>query len=120
MRVARVFIMAALVSVGILGSNLPALDGSGGPDDAGYTWFDSDSGLTDLSVPQMQSPTALFVMDDTIVSIPLPFSFDWYGADTDTAYVSDDGWIGFSADFYPRVMKACPGMSWRLCSRPRG
>ncbi len=74
---------------------------SGGPDSAGYMWYDSydPSGPTYMSPP---SDIATIVPelygDDEYVRIALPFTFEFYGEDYDSIWVSNNGWVSFGED----------------------
>ncbi|MCK5832730.1 T9SS type A sorting domain-containing protein [bacterium] len=74
---------------------------SGGPDSAGYRWFDS----FDPSGPIYVAPpfdSAIDVPelfgDDEYTQIELPFTFNFYGEDFDSIWVSTNGWAAFGAD----------------------
>ncbi len=76
-------------------------DGQGGPDAGGYRWIDSDEpggpvfnwveiSTTGTLVTGWQ-PTA----DDGRVTIPLPFSFTYYGNTYSQLKIVTNGWVGF-------------------------
>ena len=73
--------------------------GSGGPDNYGYQWRDSDEGgvsydWTDIS----GTGTSLTFGDDTVSSpVNLGFNFNFYGVDYSQVYVSSNGFLSFSS-----------------------
>ena len=74
--------------------------GSGGPDNYGYSWIDSNEAggpnfeWNDIST--IGSATSLSG-DDSYISLTLPFNFKFYGNDYESINVSTNGFISFSA-----------------------
>ncbi len=82
-----------------LRSGAPVADGFGGPDGFGYRFSDSDAGngppfqWTDLAGA---TPIAGLTGDDQVSgSIPLGFSFPFYGASYDAVWVHTNGYLTF-------------------------
>ncbi len=73
----------------------PTQSGSGGPDNFGYKWEDSNQSggptftFTDISA----TGTDIGVGGDGTETIALPFTFPYYGVDYDTIYVNGNGFI---------------------------
>ncbi|MCF7920512.1 MAG: T9SS type A sorting domain-containing protein [Candidatus Cloacimonetes bacterium] len=75
---------------------------SGGPDDYGYMWTDSnEAGAVEFEwIDISATGTALtFTHNDVGVgSLPIGFTFNFYGTDYDEFLVNPNGWIGFGED----------------------
>jgi len=78
----------------------PGTAGSGGPDDYGYTWIDSDEpgGPTYDWVEISGVGTALSLGDDDYEEVSLPFTFNFYGQDKTTVKISSNGYLTFGGD----------------------
>lgn len=80
----------------------PALDGQGGPDSAGYRWFDSDDpggpaySWFDIKPVGTQITTWSGTTDDGYATVPLPFSFPFYGASFTSLNICTNGFAQFS------------------------
>lgn len=78
----------------------PVTRGSGGPDNYGYAWIDSneDNGpnfvWNDISTIGISTSLA---GDDNSISLSLPFSFDFYGNEYESMFVSSNGIITFGS-----------------------
>jgi hypothetical protein len=82
----------------------PVIDGAGGPDAFGYEWIDSDEpgGPTvtfkDISGTGTQVVWVNTSTDDHYsASIPIGFTFDFYGVPYTSVYVSENGVISFDS-----------------------
>jgi hypothetical protein len=77
-------------------------EGSGGPDVFGYEWIDSDApggptfAWTDISGTGTPITVWSGTADDGRATIPLPFSFPFYGTSFDSVKVVTNGWISFA------------------------
>jgi M6 family metalloprotease-like protein len=73
---------------------------TGGPDAGNYSWVDSDTaggpayGWNDIST----GGTLLGYGDEARWSVTLPFSFNLYGSNYSTIWVSTNGWLSFGSD----------------------
>ncbi|MEK7264383.1 MAG: T9SS type A sorting domain-containing protein [Bacteroidota bacterium] len=89
----------------------PVVNGSGGPDAFGYTWFDSDApggptfswidiATTGVAItgssPWVASGT-LSATDEGYIEIGLPFAFNFYGNEYSTAFIGTNGTLSFTA-----------------------
>jgi hypothetical protein len=78
---------------------MPVADSSGGPDQFGYAWVDSDdpSGPAfvwhDIAATGIQLSSSS--CDDCAASAALSFAFPFYGVDYTSLYVSSNGYITF-------------------------
>ena len=76
-------------------------DGSGGPDNFGYTWIDSDEpggpvyNWIDISI--IGTPITFVHNDSTTTEMLIGFNFPFYGQDFTEYIVSANGWISFSS-----------------------
>ncbi len=73
----------------------------GGPDSAGYMWFDSyhPSGPAYVAPPSLSATIVPELYgDDEYHQIALPFSFEFYGNSHDSIWVSTNGWASFGED----------------------
>lgn len=87
------------------------LDNSGGPDSFGYRWKDSNeaNGPVYNWVELAGVGTLMaFTSDDQVIPVRLPWSFPYYGTTFDTARVSANGNIHFSADTLDYGNRAIP------------
>jgi hypothetical protein len=68
----------------------------GGPDSAGYAWYDSDDPLgPDFDWQELYpSGTLLGRGDDTLLVLNSPWPFSFYGRDYSTVWISTNGWLG--------------------------
>lgn len=77
----------------------PVLLGAGGPDEFGYRWIDSNEpggptfDWTDIS----DDGTSVTLGDDDASTVPLPFSFDFYGESKDEVTIGSNGYLTFGA-----------------------
>ncbi len=73
--------------------------GSGGPDDYGYQWRDSDEGNVHYNWTDISSiGTGISFSDDSVsASIDLGFTFNFYGVDYTRVYVTSNGFLSFSS-----------------------
>ncbi len=72
----------------------------GGPDIAGYMWFDSYDESGPLYVaPPVSEGTAITELegDDEFATIDLPFTFTYYEEDFTSIGISSNGWISFDS-----------------------
>lgn len=80
----------------------PVLTGAGddGPDGFGYSWIDSDEpGGPAFNWQDISSTgTALYLDDDSYYTLALPFTFNFYGVDYNTIYISSNGFVTFNSD----------------------
>lgn len=81
-------------------SNPPQLLGSGGPDDFGYSWIDSDEpgGPTFSWIDITGEGTPLNLSDDDYVQVSLPWGFSFYGFSKASMKISSNGYLTFGAD----------------------
>jgi hypothetical protein len=82
--------------------NLPSITGTGGPDNYGYTWDDSDdpNGPTFYwtniyAIGTEVSWTHGNTNDGCTDLIPMDMTFNYYGNNYDSVMISTDGWISF-------------------------
>jgi len=66
---------------------------TGGPNAYGYEFAPTD--YDPVTVPGSETPLALF--DDGVVTVTLPWSFEWYGASYSEIRVGDNGGASFGA-----------------------
>lgn len=73
--------------------------GSGGPDEYGYQWRDSDEGSVNYDWTDISSTgTSISFGDDSVsASIDLGFTFNFYGVDYTQVYVTSNGFLSFSS-----------------------
>ena len=101
----------------------PGTDDPTGPDEYGYFAYDS----TDLGYPSTPiyewielDPeggnllgNVFLCKDDSVKTVPLPFTFRFYGVDYDSVTMSSNGWISFiptdQSDFYNCYIPAALG-----------
>ncbi|MGD8413848.1 MAG: choice-of-anchor D domain-containing protein, partial [Candidatus Latescibacterota bacterium] len=78
---------------------------SGGPDQYGYTWKDSnDPGGPAFDWIDAGSGTPLYFSDDNFITgIPLGFSFEYYGTSYTSVGAGSNGWLSFNGSntWYP-------------------
>lgn len=80
---------------------LPPLASSGGPDAFGYVWEDSDGPdgppyvWEDISGPGEAQP----FLDDSVLTLALPFAFPFYGREFEDVTVCSNGWLTFSTPY---------------------
>ncbi len=86
---------------GIISGSPARLDGSGGPDNYGYTWIDSDEpGGPDynwIDISGIGTQLSFEHNDSTTAEIPIGFNFPFYGEMRDEFIASANGWISFSS-----------------------
>lgn len=71
----------------------------GGRDNAGYIWMDNRApGEVIYGWPQATNETRLYLEDDAVAQIGLPFAFKFYGKTYTTLRVGNNGAAGFGAD----------------------
>jgi len=78
----------------------PGIAGTGGPDEFGYIWIDSDEpgGPTYNWVDITGRGTQMFLGDDDNQAFAMtPFSFEFYGNDFDSFHVCSNGWGSFTS-----------------------
>jgi hypothetical protein len=75
-------------------------EGSGGPDDFGYYWIDSDEpGGPEFNWIDIASyGTPLFLGDDDYETVTLPFIFPFYGENKTSMKISSNGYLTFGSD----------------------
>jgi hypothetical protein len=75
----------------------PVRFGSGGPDEFGYTWIDSDEpdGPAYDWIDISSTGTAISLGDDDVQSITLPFAFPFYGETYSTVNIVSNGFLNF-------------------------
>ena len=70
----------------------------GGPSNQGLKWADNTGSSTDASFHWINIGSGhrlTPVNNDLVYSVPMPFSFNFYGTDYNTLYVSSNGWMSF-------------------------
>lgn len=69
----------------------------GGPDGAGYMWYDSydESGPSYVAPPIAEATPTEISGDDDLGVVDLPFTFTYYDVDYDAIAISTNGWISF-------------------------
>jgi len=71
---------------------------TGGPDGFGYMWIDSDTtGGPVFQWVNATDGTIIGTGDDEYFTVPIDFTFNYYGFDYDTVYVGTNGIIGFGS-----------------------
>ena len=80
----------------------PGILGSGGPDVFGYTWRDSDEpggpAFDWVDITGIGTPVTFTSGDDANTqSIPIGFSFPFYGATFNNVNICSNGWISFTS-----------------------
>ncbi len=70
---------------------------------AGMNWADSRNNTINFFWNSTGNNNQLnsTANDDTVYTLTLPFSFNYYGQSFSTAYISTNGYIAFSTDFQP-------------------
>lgn len=90
-----------------------SVKGSGGPDNFGYSWKDSDAPggpvytWEDIST----SGLALSLSDDAATSVTLNFPFKFYGTEYRSMYVCSNGYISFGTLYTDNFNTALPTSS---------
>ena len=79
---------------------VPQLKGTGGPDDFGYLWIDSDEpgGPTYDWVEIQGIGTPLNLGDDDDATVSLPWTFNFYGSNKTSVRISSNGYLTFGTD----------------------
>jgi hypothetical protein len=77
---------------------------TGGPNTFGYEYGPTLYDYVD--VPLSEVPLA--IVNDGSAAVSLPWSFGWYGTDYSTAYVHDNGGIGFTSTLVPSSNACLP------------
>ena len=77
---------------------------TGGPDNFGYTWINSDNYLNGPTYTWIDTAGATSIYagslgDETTVKLDIPFPFYFYGSWPDSVTVSTNGWAGFSPSY---------------------
>jgi hypothetical protein len=74
---------------------------SGGPDEYGYTWIDSnDPGgptLQWVDITGVGTPVEGLADDNSVGPFPIGFEFPYYWYRADSLYIGSNGWISFSS-----------------------
>ena len=78
----------------------PQILGSGGPDDFGYSWIDSDEpgGPTFSWIDITSVGTPLNLGDDDYQQVSLPWGFNFYGVSKTSIKISSNGYLTFGSD----------------------
>jgi hypothetical protein len=76
------------------------IEGTGGPDNFGYTWIDSDEpgGPTFNWQDITGTGTPVTLTDDDFIEVALPFTFSFYGVDQNLIKVCSNGYLTFGTD----------------------
>ncbi len=76
------------------------VDGSGGPDNFGYRWIDSDEpgGPTFNWIDITGSGTPVSLSDDDFIEVALPFTFEFYGVPQSMIKIGSNGYLTFGPD----------------------
>ncbi len=79
------------------GIGVPQNRSSGGPDGFGYQWIDSNEpgGPQFNWVEISGTGTSWYADDDEVISVPMPFTFNYYGVPYTTVNISSNGNIHF-------------------------
>jgi len=74
--------------------------GTGGPDEYGYIWIDSDEpGGPDFNWVEISGVgTPLYLSDDGYATVSLPWTFNFYGFNKTSMKISANGYLTFGAD----------------------
>ena len=74
--------------------------GSGGPDEFGYTWIDSDeSGGPAFNWEDISGTgTPIYLSDDGYEQVALPFNFSFYDIEQSEIKISSNGFLTFGSD----------------------
>jgi len=79
----------------------PGTRGNGGPDAFGYKWIDSDDPLGPafdwVDITAVGTPIPFSADDQNLGPFPLPFIFNFYGANFSSFRACSNGWISFSS-----------------------
>ncbi len=84
---------------------------TGGPDEFGYTFIDSDEpgGPGYEFIDIRTTGTQVFLFDDSYTdAIPLGFEFPYYGEVRDEIHIGSNGLIGFAPDSLWSLSNSCP------------
>lgn len=107
--VKNLWTLAALLAVFAPG---PALADRGGPDRGGYEWVDSEEEGAEVGyewIDVAESATEIVLEDDDeSESIPLGFSFTFYGSTYTEVIVGSNGYLSFQHNSYSGVPGQCP------------
>ena len=90
----------------------PAWAASGGPDAFGYTWADStepDGPAFNYEIDN--GAEALDLDDDAFTTVPLPFTFPYYGGEYTTVDVHSNGVLSFGASGFVSHDHDCASLS---------
>ena len=84
-------------------SDPPLVTGTGGPDDYGYTWIDSDSAggpnyqWVDITTKAGAVEITSMMGDDNVVGpLDVGFDFNYYWYTVDHCYIGSNGYISFA------------------------
>ena len=83
---------------------------SGGPDDFGYTYIDSDEpdGPTFSFFDISATGTPVLLADDDELSVPIGFSFDFYGTTYTDVFIVSNGFLNFDGGVSGTFTNDCP------------
>ncbi len=89
--------VAAIAVVAVIGGGNNVRGDTGGPDSAGYTWFDSNAPEPQVAFDWIEPGTgAPFEnVDDGFITFDVPFAFTFYGQDYTQVDVSTNGFMSF-------------------------
>ena len=86
---------------------------SGGPDDYGYMWKDSNEAdgveFDWIDISATGNALSFSSNDDAVGPYPIGFDFNFYGVDYDEFIVNPNGWIGFGDDSNAWSNSSLPG-----------
>ena len=91
-----------------------AVAGSGGPDDGGLVFVDSEesAGPPHHVLALGEAAEDLGLDDESTVSVVLPFELDWYGISESTVVVGDNGTLFFEGGQGASDATCAPGGVW--------
>jgi len=82
-------------------TGMPVLAGSGGPDAFGYKWKDSDAPggptFSWVEISGVGTQIGLNGDDQNVPTLPIGFSFPFYGSNFTTFNICSNGWVSFSS-----------------------
>jgi hypothetical protein len=105
-------LLATLIAAFALAAAPRAMADTGGPDDFGYTYADTEESTVTYEWVDISgmTPTSLTMGDDDESSaIALAFPFTFYGVPYNTIYIHANGFVKFDAEVYDYYMgDQCP------------